>query len=77
MLYVNTSVEVWDPYAQGKQPTDRTLYVRHMAIRKLMKSWATPGPTAILEHGANPGLVSHFTKRALRDIAEKLQAEKP
>ena len=27
------------------------------------------GATAVLEHGANPGLVSHFTKQALLEIA--------
>lgn len=79
VLYVNTSVELWDPYEnwEHKLTTDRTLYVRHMAIRKMMREWKEPGPTAILEHGANPGLVSHFTKRGLLDIAKKLIAEQP
>jgi homospermidine synthase len=79
VLYVNTSVELWDPYEnRGRQyTTDQTLYVRHMAIRQMMRSWRVPGPTAILEHGANPGLVSHFTKRGLLDIARKLMEEKP
>ena len=27
------------------------------------------GPSAVVEHGANPGLVSHFTKQALVEIA--------
>ncbi len=78
VLYINTSVELWDPYEdwEHKTATERTLYVRHMAIRELMKTWKEPGPTAVLEHGANPGLVSHFTKRALIDIAKKLMAEK-
>jgi homospermidine synthase len=26
------------------------------------------GPSAVVEHGANPGLVSHFTKQALEEI---------
>lgn len=80
VLYINTSVELWDPYEnlEQKRTTDRTLYVRHMAIRKLMRSWGNdPSATAILEHGANPGLVSHFTKRALMDIAQKILGEKP
>lgn len=84
--YVNTSVELWDPYsgAEQQQPTDRTLYVRHMAIRELIAGWVKErgeagrrGPTAILEHGANPGLVSHFTKLGLIDIAKKIITEKP
>lgn len=72
VLYINTSVELWDPYADAESlhPTERTLYARHMEIRKLIASWGGElGPTAVLDHGANPGLVSHFTKRGLRDIA--------
>jgi len=80
VLYINTSVELWDPYegAEDKPPTERTLYVRHMAIREMVAKWANKkGATAVLEHGANPGLVSHFTKVALIDIAKKIIAEKP
>ena len=74
MLYVNTSVEVWDPYtgATGKHPTERTLYWRHMNIRRMTAGWREPGPTAVIEHGANPGLISHWTKQGLIDIAERL-----
>ncbi|CAF0828527.1 unnamed protein product [Adineta steineri] len=32
--------------------------------------WNKKGPTAILDHGCNPGLVSHFVKRGLIDMAE-------
>jgi homospermidine synthase len=74
VLYMNTSVELWDPYADAgaQTPPDRTLYVRHMRLRKLRDGWATPGPTAVVEHGANPGLVSHWTKVALVDIAQAM-----
>jgi homospermidine synthase len=74
VLYLNTSVEIWDPYAGApdKHPTQRTLYWRHMNIRRMMAGWHEPGPTAVLEHGANPGLVSHWTKQGLLDLAEKL-----
>jgi homospermidine synthase len=30
----------------------------------------------VVEHGANPGLISHFTKHALLDIADRALAEK-
>lgn len=76
--YLNTSVEVWDPYAGAadQDPRTRTLYNRQMAIRALVASWSTPkGPTAVLDHGANPGLVSHFTKEALTHIADRLIRE--
>ena len=70
--YLNTSVEVWDPYDDlaSTHPLDRTLYVRHMDIRRMVAGWGdNKGATAVLEHGANPGLVSHFTKQALTEIA--------
>lgn len=74
VLYINTSVEVWDPYEDllNRPPTERTLYVRHMKLRQRAKTWAEPGPTALVEHGANPGLVSHWAKVALRDIAHAM-----
>jgi homospermidine synthase len=77
VLYINTSVEVWDPYAGAdrKHPTERTLYWRHMNIRRLKARWSEPGPTAVIEHGANPGLISHWTKQGLIDIGEALLAE--
>ena len=73
VIYLNTSVEEWDPYAAGpdRHPTERTLYWRHMKLRKLTDTWKGQGPTAIVEHGANPGLVSHLTKKALFDIATR------
>ncbi|MBU1867042.1 MAG: saccharopine dehydrogenase NADP-binding domain-containing protein, partial [Candidatus Margulisbacteria bacterium] len=80
VLYVNTSVEEWDPYKdeQRNDPTKYTLYARHMEIRKMIEGWGNNnGTTAIVDHGANPGLVSHFTKHALIQIAEKIIAEKP
>ncbi|HEY4988821.1 MAG TPA: saccharopine dehydrogenase NADP-binding domain-containing protein, partial [Opitutaceae bacterium] len=75
--YINTSVELWDPYAGGKKhPTERTLYWRHMKLRKMFAKWKTKGPTAVIEHGANPGLISHFTKQGLIDIANTMIGEK-
>jgi len=80
VLYINTSVELWHPYAgaEGKHPTEFTLYARHMAMRKVIAGWKNKkGATTVMDHGANPGLVSHFTKQALIDIAEKILREKP
>jgi len=80
VLYINTSTELLDPYegAEDKDPTARTLYVRHMAIREMVKKkWGgNKGATAVVEHGANPGLVSHFVKVALKDITNKIIKEK-
>jgi len=81
VLYVNTSIEEWNPYRDEKRtdPTQYTLYARHMLLRKRMaEHWkGVKGTTAIVDHGANPGLVSHFTKKALIDITEKILKEKP
>jgi homospermidine synthase len=78
VLYINTSVELWDPYenSKGAPPQKMTLYWRHMNLRKMIVKWAEPGPTAVLEHGANPGLISHFTKQGLLDIAKRTLADK-
>ncbi|MDP9463040.1 MAG: saccharopine dehydrogenase NADP-binding domain-containing protein [Actinomycetota bacterium] len=73
--YLNTSVEVWDPYHDmaSTHPLDRTLYVRHMDLRRMIAGWGdNNGATAVVEHGANPGLVSHFTKQALTEIATRM-----
>jgi homospermidine synthase len=78
VLYVNTSVELWDPYegSDQKHPTTRTLYWRHMNIRRMIARWSEPGPTAVIEHGANPGLISHWTKQGLIDIGLRLLEDK-
>lgn len=75
VLYLNTSIEEWDPYAEEFRgnPTKRTLYYRHMRLRQHMATWKkTTAPTAIIEHGANPGLISHFVKQGLIDISTQL-----
>ncbi len=79
VLYVNTSVEEWDPYKDSERndPGKYTLYNRHMLLRQMIKNWDGESTTAIVDHGANPGLVSHFTKHALIEIGEKILKEKP
>jgi homospermidine synthase len=80
VLYINTSVEDWDPYAdlEKKETTELTLYHRQMDLRRMVSHWGgNKGPTAVIEHGANPGLVSHFTKVALLDIGHKIVTVKP
>jgi homospermidine synthase len=73
VLYVNTSVEEWDPYAaiHQKSPFQKSLYYKQMEIRRMVGRWVNDSTTAVLDHGANPGLISHFTKRGLADIAKK------
>ncbi len=69
-LYLDTCVEPWeggytDPALSA---SDRSNY----ALRESALALARPGmgdPTAVMTHGANPGLVSHFVKQALLNIA--------
>ena len=77
--YINTSTEEWDSAASAEHPSlyRRTLYYRQVKIRELIDSWKGLGPSAVYDHGANPGLVSHFVKVALVDIANKLLEDKP
>lgn len=76
--YINTSVEEWDPYhdLENKSPHVRSLYFRQMELRQMRSAWQSegtyPGATAIVDHGANPGLVNHFAKRALMEISGEM-----
>lgn len=73
--YLNTSVELWSPFSHyfDCDPRELTLYHRHMRLRKMMNQWRDNREvTMIVDHGANPGLISHFTKQGLLDIAKRL-----
>jgi homospermidine synthase len=77
VLYLNTSVELWDP-VEGmftKSPYEKSLYWRQMQLREISSGWKDSS-TAVIEHGANPGLISHFVKQGLLDIAARVIADK-
>ncbi len=77
VLYINTSLEVWDSHGemQTKTPFEKSLYWRQMKLRDFSRDWKD-APTAIIDHGANPGLISHFVKQGLLDIAARVIADK-
>jgi homospermidine synthase len=65
-LYVDTALEPWadEPL---HAPAQRSNHARREAALALGRA---PGaPTAVITHGANPGLVSHFVKQALQHLA--------
>lgn len=69
-MYLDTCIEPWaggytDP---TKTPSQRSNYALRESARALISKYKN-GPTAVLTHGANPGLVSHFVKDALLNIA--------
>lgn len=79
VLYINTSVEEWESFfnEKGRDPRELTLYKRQQDLVRLTGTWKNKqGPTAIVDHGANPGLVSHFVKQGLIDIAEAVLLKK-
>ena len=73
--YVDSSIEPWDDVAwDAEQPMrERTEYAYHQVSRRYAATrWRKDGPSAVFCHGANPGLVSHFAKAALCDLADAL-----
>jgi len=80
ILFCNTSIEVWHPQRiiENGMAYDKSLYARHMRIKDITDKWDTPeeSVTAVLDHGANPGLISHLTKQGILDIAKSVIKEK-
>lgn len=76
VLYVNASLESWDPSAElhDKPLLDKSLYSRYLLALKLRPQWRGAA-TAVCDHGTNPGLISHFVKRGLLDIAARALRE--
>jgi homospermidine synthase len=70
-LYLDTCIEPWaGGYTDPKASVDtRSNYTMRLAALRL-RDGAKQTPTAVLTHGANPGLVSHLVKQALLNIAK-------
>jgi len=74
VLYVDTSIEPWPGVFDNPMLTvrDRTNYLTRERMLRLARRLGPRSPTAVVDHGANPGLVSHFVKRGLLDLAAAL-----
>jgi len=72
VLYVNASLESWDPSEEleDKPALDKSLYSRYVLALRRLPRWRGAA-TAVCDHGTNPGLISHFVKRGLFDIAKR------
>jgi homospermidine synthase len=69
-MYLDTCIEPWpggytDPTVPPGKRTNYTMREEALGLRVGNQR----APTAVLTHGANPGMVSHFMKRALLNIA--------
>jgi homospermidine synthase len=78
-LYIDTCIEPWpgvytDPHLSMAQRSNYAMRESALALRR-----DAPDPTAVVAHGANPGMVSHFVKRALMHLARDfgVRTERP
>ncbi len=77
-LYQDTCIEPWaggytDP---SLTPSERSNYALRESALKLGET-DSGAPTALITHGANPGLVSHFVKEALLHLARDAGSPEP
>src|SRR3984957_11147794 len=75
-MYLDTCIEPWpggytDPTIPAAKRTNYALREEVLGLR----AGSARAPTAVLTHGANPGMVSHLVKQALLNIAEDLGAK--
>jgi len=75
-LYLDTCIEPWpggytDPNLSPSLRSNYSLREQALALRQKLGN----GPTAVLTHGANPGLVSHLVKQALLKIASDTEVD--
>lgn len=71
VLYLDTCLEPWaGGYTERtRPPAQRTNYALREAALAL-RGTEQGQPTAVITHGANPGLVSHLLKQALLNLAQ-------
>jgi homospermidine synthase len=72
--YLDSCIEPWaggytDPHLSAADRSNYRLREQALAINRRSLGRR---PTALVTHGVNPGLVSHFTKQALLDMARDL-----
>jgi len=81
-LYLDTCIEPWpggytDPNLPPSARSNYALRESALALRPDGNNGGNSGPTAVVTHGANPGLVSHFVKQALIDVAHDIDPAIP
>src|SRR5579883_1949041 len=82
LLNLSVDVTCIEPWAGGYFDTKasieaRSNYQMRQDALALRAGSASRAPTAVLTHGANPGLVSHFVKQALLNIARDTGSRTP
>ena len=69
-LYLDTCIEPWPGgYTDTSIPAARRTNYALRETALALRDGSNDAPTAVLTHGANPGLVSHLVKQAMLNIA--------
>ena len=72
-LYIDACIEPWPGgHTDTSVPANRRSNYAYRESALALRAKFASGPTCILMHGANPGLVSHLVKQALLNLAGDL-----
>ena len=76
-MYLDTCIEPWlGGYTdQSVSPSHRSNYGLREAVKAMRSKYSDAGPTVLPTHGANPGLISHWVKQALINVARDIKGE--
>lgn len=71
-LYIDTCIEPWAGFYTDTEisPENRSNFALRKEMLEFRKTLAKPSKTAIVAHGMNPGMVSHFVKAAMIQMAK-------
>lgn len=69
--YLDTCIEPWAGGYEECGQASSNYALRHAAL----SLWRPRAPTAIVAHGANPGLITHFVKEGLVKLADRCGVE--
>lgn len=68
--YLDACIEPWDgAHEDPSIPPERRSNYAYREAALALRMQGVAAPTAVINHGVNPGLISHFVKRALLHLA--------
>jgi homospermidine synthase len=71
VLYIDACIEPWPGgHTDVAVPANRRSNYAYREAALALRGKYPAGPTSVLMHGANPGLVSHLVKQALLNLAD-------
>lgn len=72
VMYINAAIEEWEIVDLKQFDESVTLYNRHRQVEDYFATKQTKHPSILVEHGANPGIVSHLVKKGLIELGTEL-----